>query len=242
MLKENAMKGVIIAAGTGTRLSHYHREPHKVLVPVAGRPVIDHTLEAFARAGLTDLVIVTGHNGDAIREWVGDGSRYGLCIRYVHNPDYRQGNALSLLAARRFTESDPFLLSMADHMVSHDLLERMLEIEGPVSALAVDYTLSAYQVEEGTRVQVGRDGLVARLGKGIAPWNGIDAGVFRLSPVIFEAIEELVEGGGRCELSRAVSRMIARGYPLLACDITGCFWQDIDTGEDLDLVRKALAG
>ena len=85
----------------------------KVLLPVAGRPIIDYTLEAFREVDVTDLLIVIGYKGDAVREHVGDGSDRGLRIQYVFNPYYEHGNALSLYAARPLMNRDPFLLAMA---------------------------------------------------------------------------------------------------------------------------------
>ena len=237
------MKGVILAAGSGRRLSFHNGWRPKLLLPVAGRAIIDYTLEAFCRVGITDLTIVIGYRGDVLKGWVGDGSQKGLRIQYVYNPDYQLGNALSLYAARSLMENEPFLLSMADHMISPTLLARLLGIQESANALAVDFTSSSSQIEEATRVLVSDDGLVTHIGKELLPWNGIDAGAFRLTPVIFEAISDILgEKRAEYELSRAITRMIDRGHPLLACDISGCFWQDIDTREDLNLVRKTLTG
>ncbi len=237
------MRGVILAAGCGTRLSFHNGQRPKVLLPVAGRAIIDYTLEAFRQAGVTDLAIVIGYKGDALKESVGDGSRHGLRIQYVYNPDYKRGNALSLYVARHFTEDTPFLLSMADHMISPSLLARLLDIPAPANALAVDFTPSSSQIEEGTRVLISRDGLITHIGKDLSRWNGIDAGVFKLTSAIFEAITDLIgEKTTEYELSQAITRMINRGGPLQACDVSDCFWHDIDTWEDLSLVRKTLAG
>jgi choline kinase len=236
------LKGIILAAGCGKRLSRHDGQRPKVLIPVGGRAIIDYTVEAFKEVGVTDLAIVIGYQGDYLKERVGDGSRQGLCIQYISNPDYERGNALSLYAARSFAEDEPFLLSMADHMISPDLLVRMLDPHELANALAVDFNLSPRHVAEGTRVLVSREGLVTHLGKGISRWNGIDAGVFRLTSPIFEAIADVLgEERAEYELSQAITRMIDRGHPLQARDISGCFWHDIDTWEDLDLVRKALA-
>ena len=236
------MKGVVIAAGSGTRLSPYHQDRHKVLLTVGGRAIIDYTLEAFCEAGITDVAIVIGYRGDAIRDWVGDGSSQGLQIRYVHNPDYRLGNALSLQAASSFTEDSPFFLSMADHMISPALLAQLVAIQDQGNVLAVDFGISPRDAGDGTRVLVNEDGLITDIGKDIPLWNGIDAGVFRLTPAIFEAIADVVaEEQSEYQISQAISRMIERGHFLLASDISGCFWHDIDTWEDLNLARKALA-
>ena len=237
------MRGVILAAGRGSRLSPHNGDRPKVLLPVGGRAIIDHTVEAFSQVGVTDLAIVIGYQGDALKKWGGDGSRYGLRIQYVYNPYYRLGNALSLHAARIFVGDAPFLLSMADHMVSPDLLERLLDLDEAGNVLAVDYTRSSRQVEEGTKVLVGQDGLVIRVGKDLRRWNGIDAGVFWLAPTIFEALADVIgEKRSEYQLSQAITRMIQLGYPLQARDVSGCFWQDVDTWEDLMLVRQSLVG
>jgi choline kinase len=237
------MKGVILAAGRGSRLSMHNGQHPKVLLPVAGRAIIDHTLETFRRAGVTDVAVVIGHRGDVVRRSIGDGSRQGLRIRYVTNPDYELGNALSVYAAREFTEDAPFLLAMADHMISPALLAQLLHFRGQGNVLAVDFGVSYRHIQEGTRVLVSQDGLVTHIGKKLTRWNAIDAGVFRLTSTIFEALDDLMgEKRREYQLSQAIRRMIQRGHRLLSCDISGFFWQDVDTWEDLALVRRTLAG
>ena len=237
------MKGVILAAGFGSRLARHHSVKHKVLLPVAGRPIIDYTLEAFAGAGITDIAIITGHQGEHLENWVGNGSRYGLNVQFVFNPHYRFGNALSVYAARRFSNDEPFILSMADHMVSPDLLAPLLDVRGRDNALAVDFDFSLNQAEEATKVLVKEDGSIRSIGKKLERWNGIDAGVFRFSPNIFEAIDkELSEEREQYELSHAVTRLIDEGGALQACDVSGSFWHDVDTWEDLVYVREAVSG
>ena len=236
------MKCVILAAGLGTRLSPYSQELPKLLLPVAGRPIIDHTLESFSEVGVRDMAIVIGHRAGALKQWVGDGSRYGLRVSYIYNQDYRLGNALSVYAARSFTGDAPFLLSMADHMVSPDLLDLMLRDHDGSNRLAVDFANTSRHVEEGTRVLVDGDGLVNEIGKQLPHWNGIDAGVFRLGPAIFEALDEVVRyPGAEYQLSHAITGMIDAGQGLQACDISGCCWYDVDTWDDLRLVRETLA-
>lgn len=237
------MKGVILAAGSGSRLAHYHNGSPKVLLRVGERRIIDYTLDSFARTGIAEVGIVIGYQGAQIRDWVGDGSRYGLTIEYLFNPDYELGNALSVRVAREFGQGEPILLSMADHMVSPVLLNRLVNASGEGSALAVDFRYSSRDSEEGTKVLVGEQGTVVSIGKQIQPWNGIDAGAFRFSPDIFEAIDrELLEHRtAQYELSRAVTRLIDEGGCLQACDVSGVFWHDVDTWEDLLYVRKVVS-
>ena len=234
------MKGVILAAGRGTRLPLPAGHLHKLLLPASGRSVIDYTLDAYRAAGVEEVAIIVGYRGNVLMEQLSDGSRHGLRIEYLYNPDYRHGNALSVYRARVFTGDEPFLLSMADHMVSPELLSRVHESQGHDSVLAVDF--DEIERDEATRVFVDPEGLVTRIGKGLSRWNGIDAGVFRLTLSIYDSIEELVrEEREEYELGEAVARMLGKGNPLQACDISGCFWRDIDTWDDLQDAREVLA-
>ena len=237
------MKGVILAAGRGTRISVKNGIPHKVLLKVKGRAIIDYVLESYSAVGITDLAIVIGHQGNSIREWVGNGSKYGIDVHYVFNSKYMRGNALSVYAVRSFTGSDTFVLSMADHMLSSPLLQRITEMNSRGNVLAVDFRPSSRHVIEGTRVMVDDDNMVTSIGKKITRWNGIDAGAFQLTSAIFDSIADILrEERVEYQLSQAVSRMIGQGHALEACDITGCVWQDVDTWEDLMLVRENFVG
>ena len=96
------MKGVILPAGTGTRLKSLTRECPKPLVPVLGRPLIEYTIEAFVHAGFTRLGVVVGHKGHLLRRYLGDGSQYGIRIRCLPNERYLRGNATRRKSAAGF--------------------------------------------------------------------------------------------------------------------------------------------
>jgi NDP-sugar pyrophosphorylase family protein len=89
------MKGVILAAGTGTRLKPLTRDLPKPLVSLLGRPLIDYTIEAFVQAGFTELGIVVGYKDHLLRRYLSDGTRYGIRIQYLPNTHYWRGNATS---------------------------------------------------------------------------------------------------------------------------------------------------
>ena len=128
-------------------------------------------------------------------------------------------------------------------MVSPELVRRIIDFPESSNVLGVDFDPSPLEVEEGTRVMV-KSGVVENIGKGLNDWNGIDAGVFRLNLAVFEAIEDIMAANKRSEyqLSEAVIRMLNSHHKLFACDISGTFWQDIDTLDDLELAREAVAG
>ncbi len=238
------MKAVILAAGHGSRFSQYGVR-HKALLPVNGQTVIDYTLDGIQQAGITDICIVIGHEGQALQDVLGDGSTRGVNITYVMNTEHHRGNAVSVLAAREAVGTGPFILSMADHMPSPDIIIGVVNginrASRDLNVLAVDFNPSDRDVEEGTRVSVDDTGHIVAIGKNLQYWNGIDCGVFRFTPSIFEAIEDrLAEDSTHDELSQAVTHMILSGNNLHAHDVDGAFWFDVDTWEDLKLAREAL--
>ena len=77
------MQCVILAGGLATRMRPLTDTIPKALIPVAGRPFVDHQLAWLAGHGVTDVVLSIGYRGDMLRAHVGDGARYGLRVRYV---------------------------------------------------------------------------------------------------------------------------------------------------------------
>jgi NDP-sugar pyrophosphorylase family protein len=76
---------LILAGGKATRLGEITKAIPKALVPLAGRPFIDHQLAGLREQGVREVVMCVGHFADQLREHVGDGSRLGLRVRYSHD-------------------------------------------------------------------------------------------------------------------------------------------------------------
>lgn len=128
------MQAVIMAGGKGTRL---HRITHdaipKPLAPIAGKPILQWQVESLGRGGVTDIILVVGHLGEKIEGFFGDGSAFGVRIRY-----YREGQPLGTAGAlpelKEWLEQT-FLLVFGDTVFDISL-SRMLAFHREKRALA----------------------------------------------------------------------------------------------------------
>jgi len=236
------MKGVILAAGRGRRLRPLTQDCPKPLITIGGCSLLDYTISAFVEVGIRELLLVVGYRAAMIKQHVGNGVRYGAKVQYVFNPDYKLGNALSVYAVRKVITDEPFILSMADHMISSQILSILLTQPREWNTLCVDRLAYAPpQIDDATKVWVNESGFITRIGKQVEPWNAVDTGVFLFTPRIFEAISHLPRDGDvGCGISDAVTYLIEKGYGMRACDVSGAFWMDVDTLDDLHYVEEIL--
>lgn len=78
------MKAVILAGGKGTRLAPYTKILPKPLMPVGEMPILEVIVRQLARAGVGEIVLTVGHLAELLRAFFGDGSHFGLKIRYSY--------------------------------------------------------------------------------------------------------------------------------------------------------------
>jgi glucose-1-phosphate thymidylyltransferase len=119
---KNSLKGVILAGGTGSRLHPLTRITNKHLLPIYDRPMITYAIEALVKAGVTELMLVTGgtHAGEFFR-LLGNGHEYGidrLLYAYQEKPG---GIAEALGLAERFGRGDRIVVMLADNVVERSL-------------------------------------------------------------------------------------------------------------------------
>ena len=175
-----------------------------------------------------------------LQRQLGDGKRRGIRIEYLPNVNYWRGNATSILACQPFVRQEPFVVSVADHMISSVILQRLIESDGRYHALCVDrLTRTLPKIRDATKVWVDGSGFVERIGKELTRFNAVDTGVFYFTPRVFKHISACLQEG-TCSITRVARLMMANGEPLFACDVSGSFWFDVDTLDDLRNARVAL--
>ena len=76
------MKVVIMAGGKGTRIASVRSDVPKPMINICGKPILEYQIDNLKACGLTDIILVIGYLGDKIKEYFGDGSKFGVNIEY----------------------------------------------------------------------------------------------------------------------------------------------------------------
>lgn len=111
------MKVVIMAGGKGTRISSVRSDVPKPMINICGKPILEHQIDNLKACGLTDIILVVGYLGDKIKEYFGDGSKFGVNIEYFVE-DHPLGTAGALFKMTQLTED--FLLLCGDVIIDVD--------------------------------------------------------------------------------------------------------------------------
>ncbi|MBX9950851.1 MAG: NTP transferase domain-containing protein [Candidatus Obscuribacterales bacterium] len=90
---------LILAGGRGTRLGEIAKDNPKSMIEVGGKPFIAHQLDLLKREGASEAILLLGHMSDKIEQFVGNGERFGVKVRYSHDTDRALGTGGAVKAA-----------------------------------------------------------------------------------------------------------------------------------------------
>ncbi|HEU5001827.1 MAG TPA: NTP transferase domain-containing protein [Actinomycetota bacterium] len=197
----------VLSGGLGTRMAQ-RTGPHlpKALLPVAGRPFIDHKLIELRRAGAQRVILLTGHGSDELAAHVGDGAAFGLTAELVPDGDRLLGTGGAIRRALAHL-GEVFWVTFGDTL----LAVPMLEIEATFDAAGLDGVMTV--LENHDRWDVSNvavaEGKVVEYRKGAPPssFAFIDYGMSLLRADAFLAYPE----GEAFDLSSVLQGLIAAG-------------------------------
>ena len=216
------MRAVILAAGEGTRMRPLTENRPKVMLPIANKPMLEHTILEAKSADITDFVLIVGYRQEAIRQYFGDGSRLGVRIEYVvQEKQAGTGHAFGMAAKAcdgRFIALNGDVTVRAEHLKKlacrrDDAVITVKEVGDPRS----------YGVIEVAGDRVSR--IIEKSPE--PPTNLANAGIYLFDPCIFDAIAKTpLSPRGEIEITDSLQHLIDAGrrvgYELLAGD-----WLDI---------------
>jgi glucose-1-phosphate thymidylyltransferase len=245
-----ALKGLILSGGKGTRLRPITHTSAKQLVPVANKPVLFYGIEAMAQAGIEQVgIIIAPETGDEIRNAAGDGSRFGVALTYIVQ-DEPLGLAHAVLTAEPFLGGSPFVMYLGDNLLQggiEDLVAAFREHQPDALIL-----LTPVADPEHYGVAELRDGKVTRLiEKPPDPQTDLAlVGVYMFTPAVHDAARAIGPSArGELEITDAIQHLVDRGDRVEPHIVQG-WWKDTGRLEDmlaanrlvLDTIEERLEG
>jgi bifunctional UDP-N-acetylglucosamine pyrophosphorylase/glucosamine-1-phosphate N-acetyltransferase len=182
------MKALVLAAGQGVRMGPLTENLPKPMLPVAGRPFLEHTIISLREAGVEEIAILTGYHGNKIKDHFRDGSDLGVRISYLVQPE-RLGTAHAVSMAKEVID-EPFLCINGDVLVSTPLLNGIVKkFEETNSDI-----MTLIEVRDSSRfglVTVEDDKVTGIVEKSGEVKRGlINGGIYLFRAEIFQAIEK----------------------------------------------------
>lgn len=221
------MKGVILAAGKGTRLYPITQIIPKPLLPIANIPTLQYAFDRLKEIGVTEIALVVGDNEPLIKESLKDGKDFGISLSYVIQTEPK-GLAHAVSFARDFVGHDDFILYLGDAIYDSPLTElKNRFIESNCENLNM-----VMPVEDPRRFGVANvegEHIVKLVEKPQNPESNLAmAGVYFFKQKIWEVIPELKPSArGEYEITDAIQLLIDKHYTVLAGVYTGKWF---DTG------------
>jgi len=243
------MKGLILSGGKGTRLRPLTYTNAKQLIPIANKPILFFGIEAIVRTGIEDIGIVVGETRDEVMSTVGDGSKFGCNITYIHQEE-PLGLAHAVKVSEDFLSDDRFVMYLGYNVIKDgidDLVKEFRE-KKPNSQILLA------KVPDPSQFGVAElDGeRVVRLEeKPREPRSDLAlVGVYMFDRHIFEAVNSIKPSWrGELEITDAISWLIEKGLEVVPHVIQG-WWKDTGKLEDLleanrimlDLLERDIRG
>jgi bifunctional UDP-N-acetylglucosamine pyrophosphorylase/glucosamine-1-phosphate N-acetyltransferase len=236
MAMDKVKKAVILAAGRGTRLQPVTSDTSKCMLPLVGKPILWHILDAVKKAGVQDVQIVVGYKKERIIEHFGKGTGMGLNITYVEQ-EKRDGTAGAIGLVNL---DEDFLVLNGDTLLDSEDIDRILKNR------AGDATLGVRRVEDPQQygVVVVEEGKVKSIVE--KPKRFVsdlaNAGIYVFSPVIFDTIKKTEKSErGEYEITSSIQLMVKEGRDVRSVELTR-LWSDIGNPWNYLDSNKVLLG
>jgi len=239
-----SMKGLIPAAGMGTRLEPITLAIPKELLMVGDKAIIEYVIDAMKMVGITEIAIVVGWRKHAILDYLGSGDRLGVKLTYVVQ-DKRDGLGKAVFSGEHIIGKEPFLVVLGDNFFHpKTFLKDILTFHNEVNA---DATIGVAKVGNPTRHGIIKPGennkisdIVEKPSVDDAPSNLGCIGIYIFNSDIFDAIKKTKPGyNSEIQLTDAIKILIEEGKEVCFKEIEGKHI-DVGTLEDLRMANDFL--
>jgi glucose-1-phosphate thymidylyltransferase len=232
-LKQKKMKGIILHGGHGTRLRPLTHTGPKQLLPIANKPMSEYCLESIKETGITEIAIIIGGIGsNKVREYYGNGDKFGVKITYVEQDEPR-GIAHAIRLCKEFVNNEKFLVFLGDNIIQKSISEFTQNFKNS----DYDATILLCEVSNPSRfgiADVENEKILKITEKPKIPTSNLAVtGIYLLSPKIFEIIDNLKPSWrNELEITDALDSLLKQNNNISYEKITD-YWKDTGTPEDI---------
>jgi NDP-sugar pyrophosphorylase family protein len=221
----------IMAGGRGSRLAPLTDNCPKPMLPVGGKPILEHIVERARGEGIFNLIFSVNYLGTIIEDYFGDGKKFGVDITYVKE-DFPLGTA-GALSLFKEQVNEPLLVSNGD-LITDIRYSEMLEFHNTHKSFITVATRShEWQNPYGVVLTSGSD-VVGYEEKPLSKSN-INAGVYVLDPGVLS----LLEYNEHCDMPNLITKALTTGNRLYAYPMYEN-WLDVGRPVDLELANDRL--
>ncbi|MHC4560944.1 MAG: nucleotidyltransferase family protein [Planctomycetota bacterium] len=224
------MKVVILAGGMGTRLRPLTFSIPKPLLPVDETPILEIILSKLKAQGFTDIVLCVGYKSDLIKTYFGDGSRFGVDIKYVEE-DQPMGTAGPLgIVNMKFKIDEPIILMNGDILTKFDF-KKMINFHNKNKA---DITVAIKKHQQKSPfgvIDLEGDNIIGIKEKPTISFN-VSAGIYVISPSALD----LIPNEEFCTMPDMIKSAIDKGKKIVGYRIKE-YWIAV---EHMDNYKEAL--
>jgi dTDP-glucose pyrophosphorylase len=234
MNQKPVTKAVLLAAGKGTRMRELTNELPKPMIAVRGKPILQHIVEGLRAAGVTRFQMIVGWRAEVVRDFFGDGSRFGAAVEYT-TQEVQDGTGRVVDLAKDFAGAEPFILSYGDILVDPANYHRLVDLGDAEALISVKHNPG--EIAKGGAVFVNDRFEMTDLrekpkpGEPTSPWY--NAGIYTFRPSIFEFTAKLEKSPrGEYELTDAIRSLALSGQRVQVLELSGD-WADVRDPEVL---------
>lgn len=237
------MKAVVLAAGRGTRLGKLTDNCPKPMVEVEGMPIVEYVMSGIIEAGIKDFVLVTKYLSEKVKEYFGDGSKWGINVQYVDQDD-RYGTGVALLMSKELVGDDDILMCYGDCLMEKKAYKEAVELFDRNDVFAVEALNYVDDPWQGSAVMYDENNIITEMiekpEKGTIPSHWNSAGLFVFKNDIYKYCEALEPSPrGEYELPEAINRIISDGKKIYAYTLDGD-WCDMGRPEDIPFAAELI--
>ncbi len=228
------MKAVILAAGEGARLKPLTLYRPKCMIPLAGKPILEHLLVVLKENGIEEILIIIGYRKELIQNYFRDGKEFGVKIRYIEQKKLcGTANAVSL--SEEYVSNDDFLMIYGDLLIDSSVVKIARQKYAEKGLITLTLTTvkepNRYGIVKTEKDQVKK---IVEKPKSNEFGNLANVGVYIFSKKIFKAIQKTVKSQRKeFEITDTLNLLLKKGIPLASVEIEPKNWLDVGRPWDL---------